>query len=71
MNGEWEKAARLANDVFKKLYSKRAYKKAQEYVNSGLFCWRRDRDLNPCYAINVNTISSRAPSATQPSLQTI
>ena len=71
MNGEWEKAARPANDVFKKLCSKRAYKKAREYVNSGLFCWRRDRDLNPGYAINVNTISSRAPSATQPSLHDV
>ena len=28
------------------------------------FRWRRRRDSNPCYAINVNTISSRAPSAT-------
>ena len=25
--------------------------------------WRRERDSNPRYAINVNTISSRAPSA--------
>ena len=33
--------------------------------------WRRDRDLNPGYAINVNTISSRAPSATQPSLHAV
>ena len=30
--------------------------------------WRRVRDLNPSYAINVNTISSRAPSTTQPTL---
>ena len=27
------------------------------------FFWRRERDSNPRYAINVNTISSRAPSA--------
>ena len=32
--------------------------------------WRRERDLNPRYAINVHTISNRAPSTTQPSLQT-
>lgn len=31
--------------------------------------WRRVRDLNPRYAINVNTISNRAPSAAQPTLQ--
>ena len=30
--------------------------------------WRRVRDLNPSYAFNVNTISSRAPSTTQPTL---
>lgn len=34
------------------------------------FCiWRRERDSNPRYAINVYTLSRRAPSATQPSLQ--
>ena len=33
-----------------------------------VFIWRRRRDSNPCYAINVNTISSRAPSTTQPTL---
>lgn len=32
--------------------------------------WRRRRDSNPCYAINVNTISNRAPSSTQPLLHT-
>ena len=31
--------------------------------------WRRERDSNPRYAINVYTLSRRAPSATQPSLQ--
>lgn len=30
--------------------------------------WRRARDLNPRNAMNVNTISNRAPSATQPAL---
>ena len=30
--------------------------------------WRRVRDLNPRDAINVYTISSRAPSTTQPTL---
>ena len=30
--------------------------------------WRRRRDLNPRYAINVHTISNRAPSTTQPLL---
>ena len=34
----------------------------------GFSLWRRVRDLNPSYAINVNTISSRAPSTTQPTL---
>ena len=32
--------------------------------------WRRVRDSNPSYAINVNTISNRAPSTAQPTLQT-
>ena len=31
--------------------------------------WRREWDLNPRYAINVHTISNRAPSTTQPSLR--
>lgn len=35
-----------------------------------VFIWRRRRDSNPCYAINVNTISNRAPSSTQPLLHT-
>ena len=35
-----------------------------------VFIWRRRRDSNPCYAINVNTISNRAPSTTQPLLHT-
>ena len=29
----------------------------------------RDRDSNPGYAMNVNTLSKRAPSATRPPLQ--
>lgn len=33
--------------------------------------WRRRRDSNPRYAINVNTISNRAPSTTQPLLHTV
>src|SRR5690606_11643751 len=31
--------------------------------------WRRGRDSNPRYAINVYTLSRRAPSATRPPLQ--
>ena len=31
--------------------------------------WRRERDSNPRYTINVHTISSRAPSATRASLR--
>ena len=34
-----------------------------------VFIWRRERDLNPRDAINAYTISNRALSATQPSLQ--
>ena|GEM_PF-3536690 len=36
-----------------------------------LYIWRRERDSNPRYAINVYTLSRRAPSATQPSLQIV
>ena len=32
------------------------------------FQWRRVRDLNPGYAHHAHTISSRAPSTTQPTL---
>ena len=37
-------------------------------IKYSVVIWRRVRDLNPSYAINVNTISSRAPSTTQPTL---
>ncbi len=39
------------------------------YAGAFSFIWRRERDSNPRYAINVYTLSRRAPSATQPSLQ--
>ena len=35
------------------------------------FLWRRVRDLNPGYGITAHTISSRAPSTTQPTLHTL
>ena len=41
------------------------------YAGAFLFIWRRERDSNPRYAINVYTLSRRAPSATQPSLQIV
>ena len=38
--------------------------------DAGLFCiWRRERDSNPRYAINVYTLSRRAPSATRTPLR--
>ena len=40
-------------------------------VPSLMSIWRRERDSNPRYAINVYTLSRRAPSATQPSLQIV
>ena len=36
---------------------------------SGLCLWRRERDSNPRYAINVYSLSRGAPSAARPSLQ--
>gem|GEM_PF-4686141 len=33
------------------------------------YLWRRDRDSNPGYAINVHTLSRRAPSAARTSLR--
>ena len=50
-----------------RLQSKNADKDTDCILISVLI-WRRVRDLNPSYAINVNTISSRAPSTTQPTL---
>ncbi len=41
------------------------------YAGAFSFIWRRERDSNPRYAINVYTLSRRAPSATQPSLQIV
>lgn len=35
----------------------------------GSIHWRRARDSNPRYAINANTISSRAPSTARPTLR--
>ena len=35
----------------------------------GPFFWRRGRDSNPRYAINVYTLSRRAPSTTRPPLR--
>ena len=37
----------------------------------GEFCckWRIERDSNPRYALDVHTISNRAPSTTRPSIQ--
>ncbi len=35
---------------------------------AGLSMWRRDRDLNPRYAINVRRFSRPVLSTTQPSL---
>ena len=40
-------------------------------VPTSFTIWRRERDSNPRYAINVYTLSRRAPSATQPSLQIV
>ncbi len=31
--------------------------------------WRRERDSNPRYAFDVNTLSRRAPSTTRPPLR--
>ena len=40
------------------------------YQSTGyIFVWRRERDSNPRYAINVYTLSRRAPSATRTPLQ--
>ena len=36
-----------------------------------LLIWRRERDSNPRYAINVYTLSRRAPSAAQPPLRNL
>ena len=33
------------------------------------FYWRRERDSNPRYAINIHTLSRRAPSAARTSLR--
>ena len=43
--------------------------KSTETTCFGAFHWRRVRDLNPGYGITAHTISSRAPSTTQPTLQ--
>ena len=36
-----------------------------------LLNWRRERDSNPRYAINVYTLSRRAPSTTRPPLRCV
>lgn len=43
--------------------------KGHEHKGSYPFPWRRNGDLNPRYAYDVYTISNRAPSTTQPFLQ--
>ena len=49
-----------------------AYEKQKNpFINRGLgiTLWRRRRDSNPRYAINVYTLSRGAPSATRPLLR--
>ncbi len=43
-------------------------RKSTETICFGAFYWRRVRDLNPGCAHHAHTISSRAPSTTQPTL---
>ena len=46
-------------------------RKTPRLQKSRCFLWRRVRDLNPGYGITAHTISSRAPSTTQPTLHTL
>ena len=47
----------------------RTNKKAPACTGAFSFVWRRERDSNPRYAINVYTLSRRAPSATRTPLR--
>ena len=50
-------------------FSFRYTKKTPPYMEASLFIWRRRRDSNPRYAINVYSLSRGAPSATRPLLR--
>ena len=58
------------NIITSKLFLKSGKRMEKEHriFRFGALFWRRVRDLNPGYAHHVHTISSRAPSTTQPTL---
>ena len=62
----------LAYPSFEDLSLRRQYNTSNIKKDNHLrlsYVWRRERDSNPRYAFNVHTISNRALSASQTSLQ--
>ena len=59
----------LSNEGFSSWPRSPPHKQKTPLMRGFLFMWRRARDSNPRYAINVYTLSRRAPSATRTALQ--
>ena len=68
----WEPAHQLLSPSETTL-QKQPFRNNTSETTKGLlalsFCWRRERDSNPRYAINVYSLSRGALSTTQPSLR--